>query len=132
MSIAQSVRLPWSISQNPSFANTSDFVVAKATSMIIINGIEASLVIKPIKTNMPHIISKTPTKLPKNSGDGKPILANLPDPSVSAKRNFWMPSERNTAPTMSRINIVVFELSVWINFLSIMRWIKYESLNLDS
>jgi hypothetical protein len=79
----------------------------------------AKRVKRPIRINAPQSISKKPTKLPKNSGDGKPILANLPAPKVSGNKNFCIPSEKNTAPTNKRTKIVVFELSVCINFCNI-------------
>jgi hypothetical protein len=40
-----------------------------------------------------------------NSGLGKPILAKRPAPTLSGRRNFWIPSERKTAPTIRRIRM---------------------------
>lgn len=54
----------------------------------MIIGILAKRVKSPISSNVPHSISKKPTKLPRNSGDGKPIFANLPAPKVSGNKNF--------------------------------------------
>lgn len=87
-SMAQSVRLPCIITQKPSPAKTSDFVVAIATNMIMGVGIPASLVSKPIKINTPQTISKAPTNAPRNSGDGNPIFSNRPAPRMAGKRIF--------------------------------------------
>lgn len=80
--------------------------------MITTSGIDANLVNSPTSTNEPHTISNVPTKGPKNSGFGNQIFANRPEPSASAKRNFWIPSLAKTAPTIRRIRMVVAELSV--------------------
>ncbi len=52
-----------------------------ATLMFMINGIAAILVKKPISISNQNTISTVPTKGAKNSGDGIPILINLPTPS---------------------------------------------------
>lgn len=88
-------------------------MVISATDIIINNGIAASLVYRPIKTKMPHAISNVPTSGARKWGLGKPILAKRPDPNVSANKNFCIPSERNTVPTIRRMIKVVFELSVY-------------------
>ncbi len=78
--MAQSVRLPCIISQKPSLTKTAAFVVAMATSIIMSNGIAASRVSNPARTNTAQMISKLPTNGPKNSGEGNPIFAKRPDP----------------------------------------------------
>jgi hypothetical protein len=50
--------------------------------------IAAGLVASPNKIKMPETISQPPTKFPKNSGYGNPILANLPDPNSLENKNF--------------------------------------------
>lgn len=49
----------------PWFAKTSNFVVAIAVNMIIINGIAVNLVNNPKRISGPQITSKVPTKYPK-------------------------------------------------------------------
>jgi hypothetical protein len=114
-SMAQSVRLSCSIFQIPSLITIVAFVVEIATSMIVIKGMTANRVSKPRRTNNPQVISNAPVNGPKKSGTGIPILLNLPAPKLSAKRNFWIPSDKKTAPTISRIRIVALSLSVEIN-----------------
>jgi hypothetical protein len=117
--MAQSVRLSCNMDQNPSLASNSAFVLASATRIIVSNGMAASLVSNPDNISAPQIISKLPTKGPRKSGLGKPIFANRPVPSFSANKNFCMPSERKTAPTIRRMIMVVLASSVFIIFLNI-------------
>ena len=37
-------------------------------------------------------------------GHGMPIFTKRPTPKESGNRNFWMPSDRNTQPTRTRIS----------------------------
>ncbi len=118
-SIAQSVRLPCIISQNPSVANTSALVVAIATNMMIRVGIAASLVTRPIRIRNPQRISNPPTIAPKNSGEGSPIFSNLPAPRTAGNKNFWIPSEKNTAPTINLMSNMLLRFEVLnMSFLS--------------
>lgn len=57
-------------------------------AIFIINGMEATLVNKPINIKKPKTISSTPTNGAKNPGAGIPIFINLPSPNTSGKRNF--------------------------------------------
>lgn len=59
----------------------------------MMSGILANLVKSPMRISVPQRISKVPTKLPKNSGEGKPIFSNRPAPSVSENKNFCKPSD---------------------------------------
>jgi len=77
-------------------------VVAIAVIMIMNRGIAAILTENPINMSVPHIISNEATKDARNSGFVKPIFSKRPAPTNSGKRNFWIPSERNTNPTINR------------------------------
>ncbi len=79
----------------------TNLVVYSATNIITMSGTAASPVSKPSNTSTPHKTSTPPTKLPKSSGSGRPILAKRPAPRVAGNRNFWIPSERNTPPTFA-------------------------------
>ena len=72
-----------------------------AVIIMISSGIAANLTEKPININMPHTISKDATNAARNSGFAKPIFSNRPAPTSSGKRNFWIPSERKTRPTIN-------------------------------
>lgn len=111
--MAQSVRLSCNAFQSPLSESRGALVVTRATDMIVNKGIAATLVNSPTKTNAPQTISKLPTNGPRKPGLGKPILAKRPAPRASANRNFCIPSERKTLPTIRRIRMVVFALSVW-------------------
>ena len=76
------------VKAHPAHPKTSDLVVTMATNIIMISGILASLVKSPTRISSPQTISKPPTKLPRNSGEGKPIFSNRPALSVSANKNF--------------------------------------------
>lgn len=76
-------------------------------TFIVINGIAARRVNHPIRIKKPQVISKLPTNGPGKSGFGNPIFSNLPGPNLSANKNFCMPSDKNTAPTIKRISKVV-------------------------
>ena len=79
--------------------------------IIIDSGTAASLVGKPNKMNAPHTISKKPKTNLKNQGQASQFLQIFPN-LILANKNFWIPSERNTAPAIMRINIVVRSLTV--------------------
>jgi hypothetical protein len=85
-----------------------------ATLMLIKRGMAASRVSNPKISNAPHTISTLPTNGAKKCGAGMPIFVNLPTPKASGNRNFCAPSEKNTAPTISRINaaagVVLFRI----------------------
>ncbi len=78
------------------------FVVVIAVIMIMNRGTAAILTENPISMSVPHIISNEATNDARNSGFANPIFSNLPAPISSGKRNFWIPSERKTNPTISR------------------------------
>jgi hypothetical protein len=73
-----------------------------AVIMIINRGIEAILTHKPINIKIPQTISKDATKDARNSGFANPIFSNRPAPTNSGNKNFWIPSERNINPTITR------------------------------
>lgn len=98
----RSVLPSWDMDQNPFFIKIGIFVVVIATIMFMTSGMAASLVKRPITTRRPHDISTTPTKGAVISGNGIPILMNLPTPSVSEYMNFWTPSDQKTHPIMNR------------------------------
>src|SRR3990172_4604106 len=100
-SIDQSVRASCAIAQKPLSIRIGIFVVEIATSILIMRGMAARCVNSPRSTSNPQTISTTPTKGAIISGAGIPILMNRPTPSESEKRNFWMPSERKTHPTIN-------------------------------
>jgi hypothetical protein len=68
----------------------------------MIKGTAASRVNSPATNRAPHTTSTLPTNGPIISGAGIPIFTNRPAPSSSGYRNFWMPSVRNTSPTIDR------------------------------
>src|SRR3989339_677593 len=105
-SIDQSVLASCAIFQKPSFNRIGIFVDEIATIIFTIIGIDANLVNNPINIKAPQRISNTPTKGAKNSGIGIPIFINLPTPSSSENKNFWIPSNKNTVPTINRIRII--------------------------
>jgi len=76
-------------------------VVVIAVIIIISKGIAATRTEKPIRISTPQIISNDPTSSARNSGFANPIFSNRPAPTTSGKRNFWIPSERNTKPTIN-------------------------------
>ena len=87
-------------------------VVTNAVTIIMNNGIDAILVSNPSNTSVPHITSNVPVKYAQNPGFVKPILRNLPVPSSSGNKNFWIPSERKINPTTSLISIILLSLRV--------------------
>jgi hypothetical protein len=99
------VRASCAIAQNPLLRRIGIFVVEMATSMSMIKGTAASRVSRPARTSAPQAISTTPTNGAITSGEGMPILVKRPTPRSPGNRNFWMPSERKTAPTARRIRI---------------------------
>lgn len=115
--MAQSVLLLCIISQIPWVARISTFVVNIAVIIMIISGTLARRVIRPNNTSAPQTISEVPTKNPRNSGEGNPIFSKRPAPRMAGNRNFCIPSERNTAPTIMRMSMVDLELSVSMIFL---------------
>lgn len=84
----QSVLASWAITQKPETGNVRSFVVVIATSITMIIGAAASRVKNPTRSIRPHVISTNPTNGARTSGDGIPILANRPTPSLSENRNF--------------------------------------------
>jgi hypothetical protein len=62
----------------------------------------------------PQPISTTPTKGAENSGQGIPIVVKRPTPKSAGKRNFWIPSVRNTVPTIKRIRMVALPSDIFI------------------
>lgn len=54
----------------------------------------ASRVKKPSKINPPQRISNVLTKLPKKSGEGKPIFSKRPAPRMAGNKNFCIPSDK--------------------------------------
>ncbi len=106
-SIEKSTRASCTIGQKPWCNSIGTLVVAIATEISMISGTAASRVSKPASTSMPNTISTTPTNGAMISGAGIPIFANRPTPSCVGKRNFWIPSERNTPPTISRTRMVL-------------------------
>lgn len=87
-SIDQSIRLSCAKLQKPFEVKIGNFVVMIETSIMMISGILAYRVSNPTKTKVPQVISNTPTKFARNSGEGSPILANRPAPNESANKNF--------------------------------------------
>jgi hypothetical protein len=85
---------------------------------------------RPSKMHAPQTISTTPTNGARISGAGMPILMNRPTPTASGKRNFCIPSERKTAPTISRIKMSVegnfSGFKLWRNFIGILIFQKKE------
>lgn len=108
-SIDQSVLLACNISQIPSVDNISNLVLAIATNMIIMREILANLVNKPNRINTPLKTSRPPTNEPRNSGYGSQTFSNRPAPRTAGNTSFWIPSERNTIPTIKRMIIVLLE-----------------------
>src|ERR1019366_8288424 len=102
--------------QNPALSKIGTFVVQIATSMLIIIVTAAKRVSSPRINSTPHTISQTPTKGAKISGFGIPILVKRPTPCASGIKNFWMPSERKTPPTIRRIRITAAGAFVESNF----------------
>jgi hypothetical protein len=80
--IAQSVRLSCIISHNPLFAKISTFIVAIATIIIMINGMDGSRVNSRNSISVPHVISNVATNGAKNLRvtNLKSLVSLLPDP----------------------------------------------------
>ena len=112
MVMEKSVRYSCAIDQKPFSIRTGYLVVINATIIINKRGTAANRVRKPIKIKLPHSISNEAVNCAQNSGFSKPIFANRPAPTISGNKNFCIPSNKKTAPTMKRIRMVVFELSV--------------------
>jgi len=74
----------------------------------------ANRVSKPNKINTPQSISNVPTKLPKNSGQGNPIFSNRPAPRIAGNKNFCVPSDKKTTPTIKRELILLFLNYVYV------------------
>ncbi len=91
------------IAQNPCENNSGTFVVKMAPEMITNKGRQASLLRMPANSSSPQTISKLPTSVAVNSGQGNPIFVKRPPPNVSANKNFWIPSDKKTSPTIHRI-----------------------------
>ncbi|MNX83386.1 hypothetical protein D3C86_1151480 [compost metagenome] len=106
MSIAKSVRDSCAMCQKPPSTQRGILVVMMATPMTASKGTAARRVRRPKQTRSPQVTSKQPTIGASSSGAGRPILAKRPTPSASGKRNFWIPSDRKTSPTMSRMRRV--------------------------
>jgi hypothetical protein len=104
-SIDQSVRASWAIFQNPSSNRIGIFVVAMAVNIITISGTTAKRVNNPVNTSAPQPISKHPTNGANNVGDGMPIFSNRPAPTSAGNKNFCIPSDIKTAPTIKRMTI---------------------------
>src|ERR1022692_669770 len=92
--------------QKPDFASMGIFVVRIATLISISRGRAASRVSNPSIKSEPQTISTTPTKGAENCGAGMPILINRPTPRAAGNKNFWIPSDKNTQPTISRTKSV--------------------------
>src|ERR1022692_2980321 len=75
-----------------------------ATEMLMRSGIAAKRMSKPPSRSAPQMISTEPTNGPITPGAGIPIWANRPAPSVWGYRNFWIPSKKNTVPTIRRMS----------------------------
>lgn len=114
--IAKSVRYSWANDQKPLSIRIGYLVVMNATSIVIRIGIAANLVSKPKRISVPQIISKHPVNDAQNSGFAKPIFAKRPAPSIAGNKNFWIPSDKKTEPTITLIRMVVADLSVLIIF----------------
>src|ERR1022692_1101029 len=102
--------------QKPLLSKMGTFVVQIATSMFIIMVMAAKRVSSPKMKSTPHTISQTPTKGARMSGFGIPIFVKRPTPCASGIKNFWMPSERKTPPTIRRIRITAAGAFVESNF----------------
>lgn len=120
ISIDQSVRESCAIAQNPFSMSIGIFVVAMATSILMMRGMTASLVNIPMRTRQPQTISTTPTKGAIISGAGIPIFTNRPTPTESENRNFWIPSERKTHPTINRTRR--YGMGLLAQFVRMNRW----------
>jgi hypothetical protein len=105
-SMEKSVRASRAAAQKPLSSSIGNFVVAMATEMSMRSGTSESRVRKPSKMNAPNPISTTPTKRAIVARSGIPIFAKRPAPKASGKRNFRIPSEKNTVPARTRIRIV--------------------------
>jgi len=79
--------------------------------MMIINGTEATLVIKPNIIRVPQTISKDPVKYAQNEGLLNPIVKNLPVPRSCGNKNFCIPSVKNIRPTVSLTRIALLSLT---------------------
>jgi hypothetical protein len=75
----------------------------------------------PRRIREPQNASTLPTKDPRKSGAGKPIFSNLPAPRSPGNRNFCIPSDKNTMPTINRIRMVVCVDAVDSNLLKFTR-----------
>lgn len=109
-------------------------VVRMAVIMMTKSGMTANLIPSPIRTKKPQEISKDPTKGAVNSGNGMPMLSNLPEPTVSGKRNFWIPSEMKMAPTEHRINMIAFIDDLFHANAGFLKWPMklYDMLKIDA
>src|SRR2546425_334859 len=107
-SMLTSVRASCIVPQNPFLANVTILVEYKATAISTRSGTVASRVTRPINSRVPHTISTTPTNGAITCGHGMPIFTKRPTPKESGNRNFWMPSDRNTQPTRTRISKIAF------------------------
>src|ERR1019366_6406871 len=85
------------------------FVDSSATEMLISMTAAARRMKSPKRIRVPHTISATPTKGPMSSGDGIPTFTKRPAPSSIGYKNFWIPSERNTIPTIRRMRMIALE-----------------------
>ena len=99
----QSVRASWAIFQKPLSSKMGTFVVAMATSMSMIRGIAAGRVKQPDEDERAATDLDHADEGGHDLGAGIPIFANRPTPRASGKRNFWIPFERKTTPTTSRM-----------------------------
>ena len=100
-SIEKSVLAACAMDQNPFSINMGILVVIIAVNMIVSRGIAANRTDNPMSIRIPQAISNVATKDDRNSGLAKPIASKRPVPFISGNRNFCIPSERNTRPTIS-------------------------------
>ena len=110
--MAKSVRYSCAHGHNPLCIRIGNFVDIKAVIIMIISGIEATLVSKPKIISVPQIISKVPVKYAQNAGWLNPIVKNLPVPRSSGNKYFCIPSVKNIRPTVNLIRIALLSFSV--------------------
>ena len=102
-SIEKSVRPSWAIFQNPLLRRIGIFVVPMATSMIVIVGITAGRV----QQSQDDADSAHDFKAADERGENLRLrqadLGKTPVPTSPGNKNFCIPSDRKTIPTIRRI-----------------------------